>query len=80
MNYSVKMGKTQSKEEIIIAQAGNSGGVSAFNGENLHRDVLLVILCLVVLVAGIYYVRRKCKKYVEGKIRAEIARSRLSMV
>lgn len=67
------MGKQQSKEEIIIAQAGNSGGQTNEANQNKGasfgsiQDVLTVIvLILMVLFLG-WLIFIRCKKSMDGK-------------
>lgn len=75
------MGKNQSKdvkEEIIIAQAGNSGGSttsqSQTNGVSL-LEVIALLIATVVLLGILGYCFNKIKKNIERKIRLEIRRS-----
>ena len=74
------MGKTVSKEEIVIAQSGNSGGATteAENGKNYGYSLLevcaIVSGMLSVVAIGIWFWRRS-RKALERKIRIEIRRS-----
>ncbi len=65
------------KEEVIIAQAGNSGGITDTTSQAVTstRDVLvLIVLGLAIIGIGILcYIR--CKKQLERKIRREISKS-----
>lgn len=69
------MGKNQSKEEIVIAQAGNSGGqtsdIDKFTIKN-WLEVAVVVLALGVIIAYLY---GKCRKRIHKKIRDEIRAS-----
>lgn len=75
----ITMGTSQSKEEVIIAQAGNSGGATGATNETTSLSAKeiceIVVTVLAVLVILAVFIR-KCKKILERKIRAEIARSR----
>jgi hypothetical protein len=64
------MGTNQSKEEVIIAQAGNSGGVTISTREAWG----IAVLVLAVLTIAAYCVSR-CNQVLKRKIRKEIARS-----
>lgn len=68
------MGSSQSKEEVIISQAGNSGGqTNALQfGIKEVLEIIVVIVCMGVIV-GCCYV--KCRKWFEKKIRREIIKS-----
>ena len=70
------MGQNQSKEEVIIAQAGGiNNGVDASYSQTV-KDYVQIALCgfaVLVLVAVLY---KYCKKRLETKIRREICRSR----
>lgn len=72
------MGAKQSKEEIIIAQAGNSGGVTnsvdSVGHLTLWQGIGLVFFGI-VMVFVILYCYGCAKKRVESKIRREIRRS-----
>ncbi len=72
------MGKTQSKEEVIIAQSGNSGGVTA-DGHNANgiaaMDILKLVSCTLLIVGLVWSCCRRSKKALELKIRREITRS-----
>jgi len=73
------MGKTQSKEEIIIAQAGNSGGATneATQGTGWStKDIMSVIVLVLASVVIGWYIVNRCRTYMMRKMRAEIARSR----
>lgn len=74
------MGKTQSKEEVIIAQSGNSGGqtstTSQENDKGVSRlEVFMWIFCTIILAALFVYCCIRIKKGIEKKIRREIRRS-----
>ena len=74
------MGKTVSKEEkdIIIAQAGNSGGQTNGDLDNGTANKLIVItfvmVLLIVLCAAAALLTRMCRKHIEKKIRVQIRR------
>lgn len=71
------MGQQQTKEEVIIAQAGNSGGVTT--GEQKIQfsvyEILGLIAFVAVAIVVILFLCRKFKQMLEKKIRAEIRRS-----
>ena len=76
------MGKTVSKEEIVIAQAGNSGGATtgAENGKGKNYGYSLLEVCAIVggmlsVVAVGIWLWRRSRKALERKIRMEIRRS-----
>jgi hypothetical protein len=64
------MGTNQSKEEVILAQAGNSGGTSISTREACGI-VVLVIAMLAIVAIGVSW----CNKALKRRIRKEIARS-----
>lgn len=71
------MGTTQSKEEVIIAQAGNSGGQTngvSFNAMGVKEimEMVMIIICIIIILV---YCHGKCKKQLEKKVRREIVRS-----
>lgn len=71
------MGSSQSKEEVVIAQAGNGGGqttpaVAAIS----TSEILSVIGFIMGMMAAILWTVRRCKKAFEKKIREEVGRSR----
>lgn len=72
------MGAKQSKEEIVIAQAGNSGG-STTSQENakgvsyLELAAVLIGTLLIVGIAGYCYLR--ARKNFRATIRREIRKS-----
>lgn len=72
------MGKTQSKEEVIITQAGNSGGTTA-EGNSGHGYSLLevcgIVTAMLIVAAIIVWCCRRSKKALEKKIRLEVMRS-----
>lgn len=68
------MGKSQSKEEIVIAQAGNSGGQTTSQGVSLWEVVILLSVAIFVLII-IAYCYQQIKKNLTRKIRREIIRS-----
>lgn len=71
------MGTNQSREEkeIIVAQAGNSGGVN--NGTNSYGFAEVgVVVCIILVMLIIGYVTWKhCKKSCGRRIRREVERS-----
>lgn len=70
------MGSSQSKEEIIVAQAGNSGGVTgSLVNLSTTQEALLLIIGSFIIVAIIICSYRRGKKAFERKMRREISRS-----
>lgn len=69
------MGSSQTKEEVIIAQAGNSGNAKGQTHFSI-MDVGFFTVAAVVLVIILLFCYGKCKKKLERKIREEISRSR----
>lgn len=71
------MGTTESKEEVIIAQAGNSGGAS--NGTNFGSfnvaEILGITAFIGILLLVIAYCCRIYKKKLTKKIRRELSKS-----
>lgn len=62
------------REEVIIAQAGNSGGTSnniTFSISELMGIMAFVIVMILILLV----IFRLCRKRLEKKIRAELRRS-----
>lgn len=77
------MGKTQSKEEIIIAQAGNSGGQTSTpstHGFGSIQDITsIVIIGLLAICFGWCVYKRVTKAMIQrirAELREEIGRSR----
>lgn len=74
-------GNTNSKEvreEIVIAQSGNSGGQTNSpqqNGSISSRDILETGVIIVAVAVIILYLYGRCKKKFEKKIRREITAS-----
>lgn len=75
------MGKNQSKEvkeEIIIAQAGNSGGSTTTQSQSngvSRWEVAALLIATIIVLGVLFYCYRKVKKNLEKKIRTEIRRS-----
>lgn len=71
------MGKSQSKEEVIIAQAGNSGGESTKVGSGNFSmgEVCSIIAIVLSLGVFIYLMVQWIMKRIQKKIRTEIRRS-----
>lgn len=73
------MGKTQSKEEIIIAQNA-AGGVNSADIDLIHKNLsghntlltIIVVLLVLAVVAGLYIMYKKC--HIQW-VRQELARS-----
>lgn len=72
------MGSSQSKEEVVIAQAGNGGGQTtpASVAAISTSEILSVIGFIMGMMAAILWTVRRCKKAFEKKIREEVGRSR----
>lgn len=71
------MGYNQSKEEkeVIISQAGNSGGTTSDVQFGLKYITEIVVIVFIVVVIG-YFLWRRCEKRMQKKMRREIIRSR----
>ena len=71
------MGTYQSgkEKEIIVAQAGNSGGVTNEAQKFTTTEVLVVGGIVIGIAIAAYLDKRRCQKYMERKIRREVARS-----
>lgn len=71
------MGYNQSKQEkeIIVSQAGNSGGVTSESEKFSTKEV--VIMCGVMLAVAviIYIIVKRCQKSLDRRIRREVSRS-----
>lgn len=78
-------GSTSKEEEVIITQAGNSGGISAnanqnqATGYNLYEIVGIILICVIIGII-VMCIWKKIQKALEKKIRREIAKSRESVV
>ena len=70
------MGESESKEEVIISQAGNSGGATANNGFSLV-ELSGVVAAGFVIVAIVAYCYCKDKKMLKSTVRREIQRSQI---
>lgn len=74
------MGGRESKEEVIISQAGNSGGVSddaKANGRGCSLlEVTGIVAAFLIITLLLYCGYRIIRKRLENKIRREIAKSR----
>lgn len=72
------MGGSESKEEVVIAQAGNSGGVSATE-EKAHSYTMMEIVGIVAIclfIAGfMMYIWKRVERALQKKIRREIVRT-----
>jgi hypothetical protein len=69
------MGKTQSKEEVIIAQAGNSGGETNGQSGFTTKNIMEIVSMLLVLIIIGTYIYEKCKKKLAKKINRQIRAS-----
>ena len=75
------MGKTSSKEEVIIAQAGNSGSNAQGEANRLSmRDTIEITFGVIMIVAVLWVLYGKCKKKFEKKIRKEMQKSMATIV
>lgn len=76
------MGGSQSKEEVIISQAGNSGGATAKMygiGFSL-MEIIGIVAAGFIVVAVIVYLWYTAKKSLKRTIRREIQRSQTDLV
>lgn len=70
------MGSSQTKEELVIAQAGNTGSNAIESGSGLSSKIIIEMVASILgCITVIVYCFGKCKKRLEKKIRAEITRS-----
>lgn len=70
------MGTNQSKEEVIIAQAGNSGGSTAgIEKIGLVRDVIGLVLVVLILCTLLWYWYKRCYQNMKEKARRSVSRS-----
>lgn len=67
---------SKSREEIIIAQAGNSGGQTTETSFGVAKEVLTIGVLFLAVVCMVAFCFCHCKKILKRKIRTEIARSR----
>ncbi|KAL1492232.1 hypothetical protein ABEB36_012714 [Hypothenemus hampei] len=78
----INMGASASKqEEIVIAQAGNSGGQTsqppaAQSSTAMLLDLLGVATALGVVGIGVYFIVQCCKRRMDKRIRKEVYKSR----
>lgn len=70
------MGSSQSKEEVIIAQTGNSGTTTTISLDWQIKDFLNVAFIILIIFFTIWKLIQCCKKKIEKKIRLEVVRSR----
>lgn len=70
------MGGTESKkEEVIIAQAGNSGGQT--NGASFStKDILFIVVFVIVMLILLSILWERCNRKIDTKIKREVSRSR----
>jgi len=80
------MGGSQSREEIIVAQAGNSGGISQSASQKQPTSELSVYEILgtvsfaVNLLFVVYFIYYVMKKKLEQKVYKEVRRSSENIV
>lgn len=78
-------GSTSKQEEVIITQAGNSGGISTntnhsqVNGYSLWEIIGIVVVCMAIAIV-VLCIWKKMQKSLKNSIRREIARSRENVV
>lgn len=73
------MGSTQSKEEVIIAQAGNSGGITnktASSPSWTVKEIAEIVVLIMAIIVIFWFCVIRCKAMLRKKIREEISRSR----
>lgn len=66
------MGKTQSKEEVIIAQTASGDATGSLNHGFSLTEWLLIGLLVAVILIIIYLTRSRYKKTLQRSIRREI--------
>lgn len=69
------MGGTQSKEEVIIAQAGNSGGQTNKTEFFSLKTIIEITVIIIAVIITILYCYGRCKKGLLKKVRREIRAS-----
>lgn len=72
------MGYNQSKEnkEIIISQAGNSGGATSGLDKSFTTwEIGYAVIIILILIFVGAYIWRRCMKKLEKRIRLEVSRS-----
>lgn len=69
------MGTSQSKEEVIIAQAGNSGGQTNKTDFLSIQHMVEIAFLVLGVIAIVAYCLRKCKKLLRKSIQEQIRAS-----
>lgn len=70
------MGKTYSKEEVVIAQ--NANGKASANATleqqqtNHIIQTLLIVAVVLIVVATVYYILKKCRRSAISTLRREL--------
>ncbi|KAH9638331.1 hypothetical protein HF086_006511 [Spodoptera exigua] len=80
----ITMGKTYSKEEVVIAQNGN-GEASASTTQHMPKStstelILLITIVVCASVAVVYFVLKKCRTYAVNTLRRELNAANLNDV
>lgn len=75
------MGGSESKEEVIISQAGNSGGATATKNDTGYSlmEIIGVVVAGFIIVAIGAYLWCTAKKSLKRNIRREIQRSQIEL-
>lgn len=78
------MGKSNSKEQVVIAQNANgdaSATTTQYHNEKLAMIEILVAVCVVALIlAIIYYMFKKCNKHFVRTIQRELNSNNIASI
>lgn len=69
------MGSTASKEEVIISQAGISGGTTNsldMSAKATEKAIIEYVLLALAIIIVIYLGLRTCRKFIKKTIKAEV--------
>lgn len=72
-NCSFEMGKTQSKEEVIIAQTASGDAKASIT----KSEIILMVICVLLLLVLSIKCMKKCRSEAKRLIRTEIVRNEL---
>lgn len=77
------MGKTYSKEEVVVAQNANGeANASAHQSRDALTvaEVLLIVVVVILSTAGIYFILKKCQNAAVKTLRRELNAHNFSAV
>lgn len=76
------MGKTQSKEEVIIAQNANGAASASTIQHHTQKleiiEILIGVAVFLLMVALIYHIIKKCNKHFVRTIQRELNRNNIA--